>query len=252
MDSKSLLRTLTVNYGDILTPYIDAYLGAGKLPEKWIIEIPNTKKDDGHFHPSSDAFLSPRDLYVKKRGIQTGPPISAALRKTFDCGHMWHGYIENIVQELGFVSKEDVERKVAVEINGTHGPFVGAGTGDLVGVKIPKQGTWLVDIKTMKKDEFESGAHKLTFKKWEAQVSCYMDWFGLDKAMVLAICKDSPHKFREYKIAKNYDVLAEIYDRWSYTAACLKANLLPDDNYEPDPLLLNPGDSVLDAETAKE
>lgn len=252
MDQKSILRTLTISHGAVLVPYIDSYLAAAKFPEEWHITIPNTKKDDGHFHPSSDAFASPRDLYLKHKQVTSSYPINAALRKTFDCGHMWHGYVENIVEEMGFVSHEDVERKVVATLDGPHGPFTGAGTGDLVNVKIPGKGTWLVDIKTMRKDEFEAGANKFTYMKWEAQVSCYMDWFGLDQAMILAICKDSPHAFREYKITKNAQVLGEIYERWSYAAKCIAENTLPEDKYIPlDPALLNPGDSVEDAVVAE-
>lgn len=247
MDSKALLRTLTINYGDILVPYIEAYLTAGKFPKEWQITIANTKPDDGFFHPSSDAFATPRSLYLKKKKMDERIRPSAALTKTFACGHMWHGYIENIIEDMGLVQHSNIERYVTTILDGPYGPFTGAGTGDLVGVQIPNKGEWLVDIKTMKKDEFEAGAHAMTYKKWVAQVSCYMDWFELDQAMVLAVCKDSPHQFREYHILKDQNVLDEIYDRWSYTWMCLATNQMPEDKYIPeDPLLLNPGDSVLD------
>lgn len=248
MDQKALLRTLTINYGQILVPYIDSYQAAAKFPKEWNITIPNTKESDGCFHPSSHCFMKPRDIYLDMKGTVTKPKPSAALRRTFDCGHMWHGYIESVIQEMGFVRPQDVERYLYQPMENHHGPFVGAGTGDLVDVQIPKQGTWLVDIKTMNKGEFEAGANKYTYMKWEAQVNCYMDWIGTKNAIILAICKDSPHNMREYKIEYKPELLNEIYDRWGYTAKCLREGKLPEDNYEPvDPLLLNPGDSVLDA-----
>jgi hypothetical protein len=115
-----------------------------------------------------------------------------------------------------------------------------------VDVNIPGQGLWLVDIKTMNKTEFEQGASELTLKKWNAQVSCYMDWLGVEKAFILAVCKDSPHNFREYQIQKDEKLLGEIYGRWIYTQECLDNDIEPEDDYIPDPLLLNRGDSVLD------
>lgn len=248
MDQKSLLRTLTINYDQILVPYINAYQAAGKFPKEWTITIPNFKESDGHFHPSSHCFASPRDLYLDIKGLTSKPKPSAALRRTFDCGHMWHGYLEEMLHEMSFVSRENIERYIVKEMEGPYGSFVGAGTGDLVDVEIPNKGSWLVDIKTMNKGEFESGANKFTFMKWEAQVNCYMDWLGAEQAMVLAVCKDSPHNMREYTITRKQDLLDEIYDRWSYTAKCLFWNTLPEDDYTPlDPLLLNPGDSVFDA-----
>ncbi len=94
-DSRKLLKTLTAGQGSILVPHIEAFLQRGKFPEKWHIEIRNEKPYDGYFHPSSDAFASPADLYLKQKGLLIPRPISSALRKTFDCGHMWHGYLQS-------------------------------------------------------------------------------------------------------------------------------------------------------------
>lgn len=40
-----------------------------------------------------------------------------------------------------------------------------------------------------------------------------MDWLHTDKAFILAVCKDSPHDFREYQIVKDDKLLGEIYER---------------------------------------
>lgn len=253
-DSKKLRKTMTAGHGSILVPLIESYQRAGIFPETWQIEVRNDKKSDGHFHPSSDAFTSPRDLYLSKKGLLLPRPISPALRRTFDCGHMWHGYLQNILIEMGLVTEDNVERYITKKVYTKRGFFVGAGTGDLVNVNIPGYGSWLVDIKTMNKPEFEQGASELTMKKWKAQVSCYMDWFQADKAMILAISKDSPHDMREYQIIKDQPLLDEIYDRWSFVAQCIRSNVDPDEceyEYNVDPILLNPGDSVLDVEVAR-
>jgi hypothetical protein len=252
-DSKKLLKTLTAGRGSILVPHIEAYQQRAKFPPKWDIEIRNDKQPDGHFHPSSDAFAHPTDLYLARKGKIIPRPISPALRRTFDCGHMWHGYLQAMLVDMKFVHPDGVEQHVTHTITTAWGEAIGAGTGDLVGVEIPGHGRWLVDIKTMNKPEFEQGASEYTLKKWNAQVSCYMDWFGFDKAFVLAISKDSPHDMREYQIVKDENLLAEIYDRWGYTARCLRDNTPPSEDYHytVDPILLNPGDSVLDAVVAE-
>lgn len=247
MDQKALLRTLTINYGQILVPYIDSYLGAGKFPEAWAMEIPLFKENDGFFHPSSHCFMPPRELYLQLKGLSSRPKPSAALQRTFHCGHMWHGYLENVLVSMGFVKSENVEKHIVQTKAGSNGLFTVSGTADLVDVEIPNKGKWLVDIKTMNKGEFEAGANKYTYMKWEAQVNCYMDWLGVDQAIILAVCKDSPHNMREYPIERKPELINEIYERWSYTAKCLKEEKLPEDDWQPeDPLLLYPGDSVLD------
>lgn len=240
-----------MNNGAILIPHIEAFLAAGKFPKTWDVTIPNLKEKDDFYHPSSHCFMSPLDLWSYRKGQLAGRPISSALRKTFDCGHMWHGYIEVVLQEMGFVSKDNVELQVTHEFQGRYGNATARGTIDLNDVIIPGHSPWLVDIKTMNKGEFESGPRKQTFQKWEAQVNMYMDWQKQDQALILAVCKDSPHDFREYKIERNPELVQEIYDRWSYVEYCLAENIKPTDDYEVDPLLLNPGDSVLDVEIAK-
>jgi hypothetical protein len=252
-DSRKLLKTLTAGQGSILVPHIEAYQSRGKFPEKWDIEIRNYKKGDKYFHPSSHCFTPPLELWQQMKGMAPREKISPALRRTFDCGHMWHGYLQSILVDMKFIHPDGVEQHIVSDIDTRYGPVKGSGTGDLVGVTIPSHGVWLVDIKTMNKPEFEQGASQYTLKKWEAQVNCYMDWFGFDKAMVLAISKDSPHAMREYQIGKNPQLLNEIYDRWGFVAKHMREGTKPEGyEYSVDPLLLNPGDSVYDAVVAKE
>ncbi len=245
-DSKKLLKTLTAGRGAILAPHIEAYQSKANFPPVWNIEIQNYKLDDGHFHPSSDAFATPLQMWQARQGLAQKMPISPALRRTFDVGHMWHGYLQAMLIEMGLIAPENVERYITKEVIGNYGPAIGAGTGDLVDINVPGHGVWLFDIKTMNKTEFEAGASPYTFTKWNAQVNCYMDWFETDKARILAVCKDSPHAFREYEIKRDDNLLTEIYNRWSYTANCLAANIMPQDDYEVDPMLLNRGDSADD------
>ena len=252
MDQKSLLRTLTIGIDSILVPYIDRYLAQGKFPDELPMVLQRNKPSDPYYHPSGDCFVPPRNLVLKRKGIETYPKTGAALRKTFDCGHLWHMYLQGVMQEMGFLTVENTEKPLVRTLEGPYGPFTGAGTADCVDVAIPEKGLWLVDIKTMRKDEFEAGANKYTYMKWEAQVNCYMDWLGVDQAMILAVSKDSPHTMREYKIQKKPELLAEIYERWSFAEKNLREGTIPEEGWMPEDLsLLNPGDSVTDVIVAE-
>jgi hypothetical protein len=212
------MRTLTVGRGAILSPLIDEYQRREKFPPYWTVTIHNEKEWDEHFHPSSDVFTDPEMLFLEKTQTFKRRPISANLRRTFDVGHLFHGYIESILQDMGLVSPQNVEREILhayVSPNGTH--FFGKGTADLVDVNIPGHGLWLVDIKTMNSQTFGAPPDDL-LKKYFAQVNCYGDWLGIQKMMILAICKDSPHDFREFIVPRDESVLQGIESRWSEAA----------------------------------
>lgn len=221
MDSKKLMRTLTVGRGAILSPLIDEYQRRGKFPEYWDIRVPNEKEWDEHFHPSGDCFTNVETLVLQKQKLLTSPPVSANLRRTFDIGHLYHGYLEEIVKHMGLVSPQNVEREIYKEFRTSNGvKFFGKGTADLVDVNIPGHGLWLVDIKTMNKESFGAPDDKL-MEKYNAQVNCYGDWLGIEKMMILAICKDSPHDFREFIVPRDEVTLDDVYDRWHQAAELL-------------------------------
>lgn len=230
MDSSKLLRTLTVNKGTILAPLIDQYQARGEFPPSWEISIRNNKVWDPYFHPSSDCFTDPVTLYLEKTDRIRKRKISPNLQRTFDCGHMWHGYIQSILIDMGLVAPSNVEQPLLHEHSSPS--FIGKGTADLVDVHIPGHGYWLVDIKTMRKDDFGAPS-ELTMKKYFAQVNCYGDWLDTEKMLILGICKDSPHEFREWIVQKDTDTLSEIYDRWAYVAECISIGVEPDPDMLP-------------------
>jgi hypothetical protein len=228
-DTSKLLKPLTAGHGSILAPHINAYQSRGKFPDKWIIEIDNTRVEDEYFHPSTDALASPLSLYRRKSGASLPEKITSNQRRTYDCGHMWHRYLQNILIDMGFVKPENVERQYLHQIVTKRGGTTGKGTLDLVDVEIPGHGTWpVVDIKTANKSMYERGFDKNTLAKYTAQVNLYMDWVGAERAMILVINKDSPHDMREYVIQRSQSLIDEIYDRWTYVAQCLRAGVEPE------------------------
>lgn len=200
---------------------IDAYQARGKFPPKWEIEIRNDRQADPHFHPSGDCYADPLNLYLDKIGQLKPRPISSSLRRTFDVGHMWHGYIQAMLIDMGLVAPDNVEKPLIHKLCTIDGKdYFGKGTADLVDVHIPGHGYWLVDIKTMNSNNFANPPED-TMKKYTAQVNMYGDWVGTDKMLILCVNKDSPHDFREFIIAKDEELLVEIYTRWQYVAECL-------------------------------
>lgn len=221
-----------VNQGAILGPVIDQYLARGKFPPTWELTIENEKEWDPHFHPSSDSFSDPKTLYLDKTKQLKHRAIGASLRKTFDVGHMWHRYLQNILVEMGLVHPDNVEKALQPKLFRIDGQdFFGRGTADLVDVHIPGHGYWLVDIKTMNKENFQTPRED-TLTKYFAQVNLYGDWLtGLEniapKMMILGVCKDSPHDFREWIVPHDPDTLDDIYSRWRYVSECIVKGIEP-------------------------
>jgi hypothetical protein len=223
---KKLAKNLQRN--DILVPHIDLYQSKGEFPDVWNIEIRNTKAPDPYFHPSGDCFTDPVTLYLEKSGQgRASRTIDYGLRRVFDCGHFWHGYYQNILVEMGFVEPNNVEKPVTYERVGRDTGFellwTGRGTIDLFDVKIPGQPhSYIVDLKTMGDEEFDNGPRPETFKKWEAQLNCYMDWTGLHHGFILGVRKGGTrgpagrpqHDLKEFRVAYQPALLSDIYRRW--------------------------------------
>lgn len=164
------LKKLVKN--ELLVPHLDAYQEAGKFPPVWNVEIRNYKEPDPHFHPSGDCFTNPVQLYMEKTGQVKRERPGYALRRIFDVGHMWHGYIQEIVKAMGFVEPHNVEKLVTFDYKMNGVSWMGKGSIDLFDVSIPNRGNYIVDIKTMNDEEFDNGPKEDTLKKWEAQLNC--------------------------------------------------------------------------------
>lgn len=119
------------------------------------------------------------------------------------------------------------------------------GAGDVAPCSIPKHGDYLVDFKTMSAHQFKpfeaSGQLPDWAKdKYEAQINIYMDFFDLEKALIVGVCKDSPHTFAEAEFRRNQPLIDAIYDKWHFVSECLdtgyKPNVLDDEQFDLTPL----------------
>lgn len=218
MDSSKLIKSLS-NRNYMLTPHIERFLASDDLPDKWTITISNKKqkRDYGEatirFSPSSDTLTPVEELVEKYTIGSVEEPITGAMRRTFDCGTMWHEYIQNILKAMGFIDDDGVEKYMLKKIERPHGFAYTSGLGDLVGVDIPGHGKWLIDIKTMNARSFDNPPSDL-MAKYIAQINLYGEWFDYKKLMILAIRKDSPHNFKEIIVPYDENLVFSIYDRW--------------------------------------
>jgi hypothetical protein len=221
-----MVKSLGVGSGAILAPHLDIFLGDHNefAPT---IQVGGIKAGDNHFHPSGHCLMSEEDLF-SNFVHPVDRELSATEKKTFDCGHMWHGYIQAALVEMGFVKQENVERHYLWDNPANPAdPMKISGTVDLQDVEVPGQGTWLVDIKTASASTFNTIEQTDLFEKYRAQVNVYGDGLGAKNMLILIVRKDSPHLFREIQIQYDPKLLAGIYTRWANVSERLRNNADP-------------------------
>lgn len=217
-----------------------------------------SKEIDDAFHPSGDCTPSSEALYLKTLAKMDGEilPISPTLRKTFLVGHFWHRVYQDLtVKVLGFAEPEHVERSamsVWAEDN-SWGPKPAAklarakpyhwarGSADIAPCAVPGHGDYLVDFKTMNSHDFSrQQAPNWAVGKWECQLNIYMNWFNLEKALIVGINKDSPHDLKEFEFHYNEPLVNVIYDKWKYVSECIVSGERPVGDDDTDLPLMGP------------
>jgi hypothetical protein len=59
-------------------------------------------------------------------------------------------------------------------------------------------------------------------------MNVYMDFFDYDRALIVAVNKDTPHDFKEFEFRRNQPLIDVIYDKWKFVAECLQDEDRPD------------------------
>jgi hypothetical protein len=220
LDKSKLTKGLLNNYK--LVPHLD--LAIQKLGDfEWSYQH-EIKKGDEAFHPSSHCLPSALEIYQSVFD-QTEDNISGSLYKTFQVGHFWHSYLYTVIcDHLQFADWADVEcpgtRVWGMNGDGSPKPFhFSQGKADIARCSIPKHGDYLIDFKTMNQIDFRTpGLPQRFHYKYVAQANIYMDWFDLDRALIVKIQKDSPHDFAEVEIHRNQVLIDMIYEKWKFTS----------------------------------
>lgn len=228
-----------------LVPHLDKFLSNEVQSLKFEYE---PKKDDDGWHPSGMCLPPVTEMY-QHAVLATTPGATfkqkewgAPMLKTFMVGHFWHQLLQHAVVEIGLAPQE------AIEVRGMKGwgdsveprmqdtgklvpwkPFHWAsGSGDIAPCSIPTHGDYVVDFKTMSSHQFKTnGVPDWAANKYEAQIQIYMDFFGLEKGLIVAINKDSPHDMKEFTYSRNQPLIDAIYDKWEFVSECLDADEAP-------------------------
>lgn len=213
-----------------------------------------SKESDDAFHPSGDCTPTSEALYLKIRAKMAGEdpdPISPMLRKTFLVGHFWHQVYQDLtVKELGFAKPEHIERSAntvwaTTESNAPLPYHWARGSADIAPCTVPGHGEFLVDFKTMNSRDFGradggKGPPAWAVDKWEAQLNIYMDWFDLDRSLIVGINKDSPHNLVEFEFHRNQPLIDTIYEKWGNVSWCLIEEQRPAADEDPPLPLMGP------------
>lgn len=214
-----------------LVTHLDNYLA--NEPKGFTFNYEGKEQDDA-WHPSGDITPLVTDLYKKATTPPVERSIPVALQKTFLVGHFWHQLLQWAVVELEFAEPICIEARGTTVWGGTEEapkPYHwSTGQADVAPCSIPVHGDYLIDFKTMKAADFkQSDMPYWAGNKYEAQINVYMDWFDLEKALIVCINKDSPHDMKEFEFHRNQPLIDATYEKWKFVSELADASTPPSD-----------------------
>ena len=235
-DRNNLVRNLARRYK--LVTHLDRALA--DFDNQWEFQYEPKEADDA-WHPSGDCTPDARDLYAK--AIGESEPINFN-KKNGMVGQFWHQYLQWIVlHELEFCDEESVERKGQVRWDSCRSvepkPYCWAtGAADIAPCHIPNHGDFVVDFKTMGSHDFRRDEiPNWCADKYEAQINIYMDFFDIDRGLIVAINKDSGHDMKEFEYERNQNLIDAIYNKWKWVGDCLDRHTPPENEFNELPFL---------------
>lgn len=251
LDKTKLVRNLAA--GRKMVTHLEKYI-LDNPDFEWSYEYTRKKTDDG-WHPSGDCTPPLLDLYHKAAVTQAilasdtyqKKPFGVGLLKTFQVGHFWHAYLQEIVVRAGLAPASSIERRGikgwGEEVFGAGGqgrhlesltttfkPFhYATGSGDVAPITLPGEtAAHVVDFKTMGSHDFKrQNMPDWCADKYECQINIYMDFFGLERGLFVCILKDSPHDMKEFEFVRNQPLIDAIYQKWEIVSACLEEGIEP-------------------------
>lgn len=229
---------------------LDKEIGKGEFLWKFDFK---PKLEDNAWHPSGHCTQSMYELFQFAYGrepVQEWPegayplkieqrPVEPTLGKIFQVGHFWHQYLQEICVKAGLALPEHIERRGlkgwgdhSLDDDGeviSYRPFHWVtGSADICPCKVPGNGEYLIDFKTMGSHVFRNiTPHELTAEKWECQLNVYMDFFDMEKALIIGINKDAPHDFKEFEFHRNQPLIDALYYKWKMVSECIDEGIEP-------------------------
>jgi hypothetical protein len=198
-----------------------------------------SKVGDNAWHPSGDCLPSVTDLYEKATTPYVPRDISSSLQKTFLVGHFWHQVLQWATVEIGLAEPWAIECKREFDWSDSGGSFNTrledrkpyhwiSGSADIAPLVLPNSDEYLVDFKTMGNHDYKSaGMPAWAALKYEAQINIYMELFDMEKSLIVAVQKDSPHDMKEFEFRRNQPLIDAIFDKWKFVSELVSANQPP-------------------------
>jgi predicted phage-related endonuclease len=62
------------------------------------------------------------------------------------------------------------------------------------------------------------------------QINIYMHLFEEERALILAVQKDSPHALKEFEFVRDDALINAILDKWRFVSQCLDEGWVPTEN----------------------
>lgn len=243
-----------------LVPKLDKAIAG--FDEPWTFAY-EPKEHDLYWHPSGHCTPKPSYLYdMATERLNDGhddPEFKKKMAKFGPVGHFWHQFLQHIMVRYEMVSPDAIERQkvkgwqpyeyedCTMNCVGGHSEHCNAwkfrsyrpfhaciGNAD-VAPWIHKDHEYIVDFKTMGSRSFQAITLPEGFAaKYECQMNIYMDLFGYDRALIVAINKDTPHDFKEFEFRRNQPLIDMIYNKWKFVADCLEDQERPDTDDDGD------------------
>jgi hypothetical protein len=208
--------------------------------EEWTFKY-EPKEHDLYWHPSGHCTPVASELYdYALTRLNPDPEEDRAFKRKMSkfgpVGHFWHQFLQHIMVRYDMCDASAIERQGAKHwgrgsfvYEGHIDPFMTcSGSADVAPWNF-KGHDYIVDFKTMASRAFQQVAlSDLYAAKYECQMNIYMDFFDYDRAIILAVNKDTPHDFKEFEFRRNQPLVDTIYDKWKYVAKCIEDNERPD------------------------
>jgi hypothetical protein len=209
--------------------------------EEWTFKY-EPKEHDLFWHPSGHCTPKPSELYdLAHDRLNNGHDdldFKRKMAKFGQVGHFWHQYLQHIMVRYDMVPANAIERPRVISLFSERPyssepldlrPFhAAAGSAD-VAPWVYKGHDYIVDFKTMASRSFQAVTLPSGFAaKYECQMNIYMDFFDYERALIVAVNKDTPHDFKEFEFRINAELVEAIYAKWKFVAECLEAKERPD------------------------
>lgn len=225
-----------------LVPKLDRAIG--EFDEEWTFTY-EPKMPDLFWHPSGHCTPAPSTLYdlaTDRLNGEEDSDFKKSMSKYGPVGHFWHQFLQHIMVRFDMVKEDAIEKQsykgwrtgepgfwVYPKSLEEFAPFHACiGSAD-VAPWVYKDHPYIVDFKTMSSRSFQQITLPKGFAaKYECQMNVYMDMFGYDRALIVAVNKDTPHDFKEFEFRRNQPLVDAIYAKWRFVAECLG------DQYRPD------------------